>query len=407
MSTRVEPMPTSAATPDLREPYLGYRRLREEAPCCVEPRGGGVVLSRFADVAAALKHPGLRMSDLLGPVMNTPKPLQPVVRPAARTISRMMLFTDPPDHTRLRGLANRAFTPRAVEAMRARVGEIAEGLLDDLRPSGPVDLMGGFANWLPVIVIAEMLGTAVSDLRRFKRWSDDFALLISSSGQPAPVIAFRGAWSVYCLQRYLRRLVRQRRARPGNNLLDAMIAAEEGGDALTEQELVSNALLLLVAGHITTTHLIGSGVLALLQHPDQLALLREEPALLPSAVEEILRYESPLQFTGRFAADEVVVNGHRIPAGSAVALCLGSANHDPDQFAEPERLDITRTENRHLAFAAGAHFCLGAALARLEGQVAIGAVLRRFPELRLAGERIEWRKAGVQRGLKRLAVHLA
>jgi pimeloyl-[acyl-carrier protein] synthase len=407
MSTLLGPLPTGGAAPQLREPYLGYQRLREEAPCCVVPGAGRVVLSRYADVATALKHPGLRMSDLLGPVMSMPKALQPVVRPAARTISRMMLFTDPPDHTRLRGLANRAFTPRAVEAMRARVEEIAEGLLDDLRPAGPVDLMGGFANWLPVIVIAEMLGTAVDDLRKFKRWSDDFALLVSSSGQPAPVIASRGAWAVYCLQKYLRRLVRERRAKPGNNLLDAMIAAEESGDVLTEQELVSNALLLLVAGHITTTHLIGSGVLALLQHPDQLELVRARPELMPSAVEEILRYESPLQFTGRFTPDAVEVNGHRIPAGCAVALCLGSANHDPEQFAEPERLDITRPDNRHLAFAAGAHFCLGAALARLEGQVAIGAVLRRFPKLRLASERIEWRKAGAQRGLKRLMVTLA
>jgi cytochrome P450 len=251
-----------------------------------------------------------------------------------------------------------------------------------------------------------LIGAEIKDQRAIKVWSDDFALLISASTRPAAVVAARGAWGVYRLERYLRRLVRMKRSNPGNSLLDALIAAEESGDALTEQELVSNALLLLAAGHITTTNLIGNGLLALLQHPDQLNLLRQNPELLPGAVEELLRYESPLQFTGRVAARDTEINGHAVEAGRAIVLGLGSANRDPNQFPDPNRLNIQRTENRHLAFAGGAHFCLGAALARLEGQIAIDALLARYPNLRLAEERIEWRNAGVVRGLKRLPVHL-
>lgn len=405
MPDLLDQSPRTSAEAEIPEPYRRYRWLREEAPLGADPTTR-VVLTRYADVAAALRHPQLAMSRVLEPVLNMPKALQPVVRPAARLLSRMMLFTDPPDHTRLRGLANRAFTPRAVEGMRARVEEIADELLDPLDRPGPVDLIDGFANWLPIIVIAELLGAVVENRRRIKVWSDDFALLVSSSEQPALVVALRGARSVYSLQRYLRKLVRARRANPGTTLLDALIAAEDSGDTLTEQELVSNALLLLVAGHITTTNLIGNGLLALLQNPEQLDLLRGDSDLMPGAIEELLRYESPLQFTGRVAAADLEINGNRIEAGRTVALGLGAANHDPAQFPDPERLDIRRTDNRHLAFAGGAHFCLGAALARLEGQVAIGTVLRRFPNLRLTGDRIEWRKAGVQRGLKQLPVFL-
>jgi len=290
--------------------------------------------------------------------------------------------------------------------MRARIREIADELLGRLKGPGPVDLIDTYANWLPIQVIAEMLGAELEDRRAIKVWSDDFALLISASTRPALVVAARGARGVYCLQRTMRRLVRRKRANPGNSLLDALIAAEESGDVLTEQELVSNALLLLAAGHITTTNLIGNGLLALLQHPEQLHLLRENPNLMPQAVEELLRFESPLQFTGRVAGRDTEINGHSIKAGQTLVLGLGSANRDPEQFPHPDRLDIQRTENRHLAFAGGAHFCLGAALARLEGQIALDALLSRFPKLRLADPRAEWRNAGVVRGLKRLPVYL-
>jgi pimeloyl-[acyl-carrier protein] synthase len=390
----IHPGPAAVLAPDEgQELYLHYRRLREEAPVSVEPATGRPVLTRYADASAALKHPLLSSREVLEPVMSMPRPLKPVVRPAARILMRIMLFTDEPDHTRLRGLANRAFTPRVVEGMRTRIQAIANRLLDELDAGGSVDLIGGYANWLPVIVIAEMLGAPPADRRRIKAWSDDFALLISSSSRPALEVALRGARSSLQLQRYLRRLVRQRRANPGDTLLDGLIAAEESGDALTQEELIANAILLLVAGHISTTHLIGNGLLALLRHPAQLELLRQEPPLLPGAVEEFLRYESPFQWTGRVAVQDLELNGHPVRAGTAVAIGLGAANRDPAQFADP-------------AFGAGVHFCLGAALARLEGQIGIGTVLDRFPDLRLAATRMEWRNTGVIRGLERLPVFL-
>ena len=388
-------------------PYERYRRLREESPAYLDPTTGRLILTGYAEVAAALKHPHLSSRAALAPAMNMPKALLPLLRPATRILLRIMLFTDPPDHARLRALANRAFTPRAVEGLRSRIEEIAEGLLDDLPAADPVDLIGAYANWLPIMVIAEVLGAPVTDRRRIKRWSDDWALLISSSSRPAAEVALRGAVSGLFLQRYLRGLIRQRRAHPGNSLLDALIAAEEDGDVLTQDELIANAILLLVAGHITTTNLIGNGLLALLHHPEQLRALQEDPSLMPSAVEEFLRYDSPIQFSGRVASSDLELNGHVIPAGQTVVIGLGAANRDPAQFPEPDRLDIRRPENRHLAFGAGVHFCLGAALARLEGQIGIGAVLQRFPDLRLAAEEVVWRRTGVLRGLERLPVSRA
>ena len=406
MTSPAQGLPGTSSPDEVPELYRHYQELRKNPPFVTDAARGNLVVARYADVAAACRHPQLVMARVLAPALAMPESLQPVIRPAMRTLSRMMLFTDPPDHTRLRGLANRAFTPRAVEGMRSRIREIADNLLDRIAGPGPVDLIGTYANWLPIQVIAEMLGAELEDQRAIKRWSDDFALLISGSRQTAIVVAARGAWGVYCLQRYMRRLVRRKRANPDTSLLDALIAAEESGDVLTEQELVSNALLLLAAGHITTTNLIGNGLLALLQHPDQLDLLRQQPELMPQAVEEMLRYESPLQFTGRVAGVDTVINGFRVKTGQTLVLGLGAANHDPEQFPHPDRLDIQRTENRHLAFAGGAHFCLGAALARLEGQIAIDAILRRFPNLRLADQQVEWRNAGVIRGLKRLPVYL-
>jgi cytochrome P450 len=404
MAVPSDPTITRAANQALAEPYLRYRRLREESPILEDPATGRLVLTRYADVAAALKHPQLSSREVLAPAMNMPKTLRPVVRPAVRILTRIMLFTDPPEHARLRALANRAFTPRAVEGLRGRVQEIADDLLDQVPASGPVDLIAAYANWLPIIVIAELLGAPVGDRRRIKRWSDDWALLISSSSRPAAEVALRGVFSGLCLQRYLRGLIRRRRARPGNTVLDALIAAEESGDVLTQDELVANAILLLVAGHITTTNLIGNGLLALLRHPEELRALREAPELLPGAVEELLRYDSPIQFSGRVALADLELNGYPIRARQTLALSIGAANRDPAQFPDPDRLDLRRAENRHLAFGAGAHFCLGAALARLEGQIGIGTVLRRFPDLRLATNEVEWRAIGALRGLKRLPV---
>lgn len=403
------PKDTALLGGDLKDPYARYRRMREEAavhPGLI-PIPGQVVVTRFAEATAALKHPSLSTERIFAFAMRTPPLLRPAVRPVERVIARMMLFVDGPPHARLRGLANRAFTPRAVEGMRPQIEALADRLLDELAgQSGPVDLIEGYANWLPVLVIADILGADTRDRRRIKRWSDDWALLLSGSTRPAGEVALRGAISGFMLQRYLKALVRRKQSRPGNSLLDELIAAVENGSGFSAEEVVSNALLLLVAGHITTTNLIGNGLLALLRNPDQLKLLRGDPELLPSAVEEFLRYETPLQFTGRIATEDLELNGHPIRAGTAVAIGLGAANRDPEQFPDPDQLDIRRPDNRQLAFGAGVHFCLGAALARLEGQIGIGTVLRRFPGLRLAEEHPPWRNAGTLRGLERLPVLL-
>jgi len=391
----------------IENPYPVYRRLREEASFHFDVGTGELLITRYADVAAALKHP--RLSAQRGAEAGFPMPafLHGLMRPVTRMLSRQMLFSDPPDHTRLRSLASRAFVPRVVEGMRRRIQGIADELLDAADGRGPVDLIGTYAAWLPVVVIAEMLDVPMQNQTRIKLWSDDLALFIGGSTMPLPAVLLRAARGVFQLRRTFRQVVRQRRRGPGrDDLLGALLAAEERGDTLTEEELVANSVLLLAAGHETTTNLIGNGVLALLRHPDQLDLLRREPELIESAVEELLRYDSPVQWTGRVALEDLEINGGRVREGQAVAISLGAANRDPDQFSDPERLDIRRAEARHLAFSHGIHFCLGAALARLEGQIAIQTLLRRFPDLRLAGGEPEWRGNFTLRGLERLPVLL-
>jgi cytochrome P450 len=272
-----------------------------------------------------------------------------------------------------------------------------------------VDVMRDYAVWLPLLVIAEMLGVPTRDRARFKVWSDDLALFIGGSTRPLPVVLTRAARGAFHLQRYFRALIRaRRRAAPQDDLLGALLAVEEQGDALTEEELLANAILLLAAGHETTTNLIGNGTYALLRHPDQLQLLRRVPELIGSAISELLRYDSPVQWTGRVALEELEIDGVRVPAGQTLALGLGAANRDPAQFPDPDRLDLRRTDNAHLAFSQGIHYCLGAALARLEGEIALRTLLARYPELRLVDARPQWQENFTLRGMKslRLAVRL-
>jgi cytochrome P450 len=296
----------------------------------------------------------------------------------------------------------KGFTPKRVAEHEPELRKIVTDLIDAIASRGECDFVADIAAPLPMIVIAEMLGARPEDRRRFKTWSDDLAAFIGGTTQPLPTILVRAARGMFQLQRYFRHLVRRRRGRPGDDLLTALITAEEKGDALSEEELLANCVLLLAAGHETTTNLIGNGIYALLQHPKQLDSLRWEPELIESAVEELLRFDSPVQWTGRVAVGEIEIGGCRIPAGQTVAMGLGAANRDPLQFADPDRLDIRRADNRHVAFGHGIHFCLGAALARLEGQVAISTVLRRFPDLRLPEKPPEWSENFTLRGLKTL-----
>jgi cytochrome P450 len=316
-----------------------------------------------------------------------------------------MLFRDPPDHTRLRSLVSRAFTPRVVEAMRPHIQEIVDGLLDRLEGARGMDVIEDLAYPLPVRVICEMLGVPIEDQDVFKEWSADIARSLDASILPAgSEVITRGQESGDALREYFRSLIAVRRKQPREDLLSALIAAEEQGDKLSEPELVATCVLLLIAGHETTVNLIGNGVLALLRHPAELRALAADPALIQTGVEELLRFDGPVQRTGRLTNADVEIDGRQISKGSIVAAVIGAANRDPAHFADPDRLDVTRRENRHIAFGFGIHFCLGAPLARIEGQVAIGTLLRRWRTLKLVSDTPEWRESSVLRGLKTLPV---
>jgi len=379
------------------DPYPTYHRLRSEDPVHESPLGFWV-LTRYEDVVATLRDPRFAKEPMIAAV-------------AARlgfdagAVGISMLDRDPPDHTRLRGLASKAFTPRVVERLRPRVQEIVDGLLDRVERAGTMDLIEEFAYPIPVNVICEMLGVPVEDHEQFKGWSLDLARgLDSIMLGPESDVVKRSGKAREGLSSYIRQLIGERRSAPRGDLLSALIATEEAGDKLSEPELVAMSILLLVAGHETTVNLIGNGVLALLRHPDQLRQLRERPDLIGSAVEELLRYDGPVQRTARTSSEDVTIGNRTIPGGAIVMPFIGAADRDPAQFRDPDRLDITRTENRHIAFGLGIHFCLGAPLARIEGQIAISTLVKRMPKLALAVERPEHRQSLTLRGLTALPV---
>jgi cytochrome P450 len=381
------------------DPYPFYRRLREEDPVHQSPLGIWV-LTRYDDTVMVLRDPRFGregMAELLEARLGAG-----AVRPAN---TRDMLFRDPPDHTRLRSLVSRAFTPRVVEAMRPHIQEIVDGLLDRVEGARGMDVIEDLAYPLPVTVICEMLGVPTADQDVFKQWSADIARSLDAAILPAgSEVITRGQEAGDALREYFRSLIAVRRKSPKPDLLSALIAAEEQGDKLSEPELVATCVLLLIAGHETTVNLIGNGLLALLQHPDQMRALAGDPALIQTGVEELLRYDGPVQRTSRMTLADVEIGGKQIPKGSVVVAAIAAANRDPAHFPDPERLDITRRDNRHIAFGFGIHFCLGAPLARIEGQVAIGTLLRRMPALKLVSDTPEWRESSVLRGLKTLPV---
>jgi len=381
------------------DPYPFYRRLREEDPVHQSPLGIWV-LTRYDDTVMVLRDPRFGregMAELMEARLGAGS-----VRPAN---TRDMLFRDPPDHTRLRALVSRAFTPRVVEAMRPHIQEIVDGLLDRVEGARGMDVIEELAYPLPVTVICEMLGVPTADQDVFKQWSADIARSLDAAILPAgSEVITRGQEAGDALREYFRSLIAVRRKRPLPDLLSALIAAEEQGDKLSEPELVATCSLLLIAGHETTVNLIGNGVLALLRHPAELRALADDPALIQTGVEELLRFDGPVQRTGRMTMADVEIDGKPIPKGSIVAAVIGAANRDPAHFPDPDRLDVSRRENRHIAFGFGIHFCLGAPLARIEGQVAIGTLLRRMPSLKLVSDTPEWRESSVLRGLKTLQV---
>jgi cytochrome P450 len=391
-------VPFNPMDPDfIADPYPTYRRLRAEEPVHHNPLGFWV-LTRYDDVMATLRD-----------ARAVKEPIAAFV--AARygapvpAVGLSMLDRDPPDHTRLRGLVSKAFTPKIVEQLRPDVQAIVDALLDRVEGAGSMDLIEQFAYPIPVTVICRMLGVPVEDHERFKQWSLDIARgLDAIMLPPDSEVARRSLASRHAIADYFRELIAARRARPRADLLSSLIAAEEAGDRLSEQELLATCILLLIAGHETTVNLIGNGTLALLRHPDQLKLLREQPGRIVGAVEELLRFDGPVQRTARIPGEDITIRGRTIPKGDLVMPFIGAADRDPAQFADPDRLDITRTDNRHVAFGLGIHFCLGAPLARVEGQIAINTLLRRRPRLALATERPVFRPSVTLRGLQSLPV---
>jgi pimeloyl-[acyl-carrier protein] synthase len=381
----------------IADPYPIYHALRAEDPVHLSPLGFWV-LTRYEDVVATLRDPRFAKEPLAAFVAARFGVAMPGV-------GLSMLDRDPPDHTRLRGLVSKAFTPRVVEGLRPHIQEIVDDLLDRVEGAGAMDLIEDFAYPLPVIVICEMLGVPVADRERFKGWGLDIARGLDAIWLPAESEVGRQSMaSRHALTGYFRELIAERRAAPRADLLSALIAAEETGDRLSEEELLATCILLLVAGHETTVNLIGNGTLALLRHPAEMRRLREDPGLVAGAVEELLRYDGPVQRTARIPSEDVVVGGRAIGKGELVMPFIGAADRDPAQFREPDRLDITRADNRHIAFGWGIHFCLGAPLARLEGQIAFQTLFRRLPKLALATDRPQYRQSLTLRGLSALPV---
>jgi pimeloyl-[acyl-carrier protein] synthase len=405
MTLTDHPLLDLAAAEMLVDPYPTYARLRADGRIAYRsttpPHEAFIVLSRFADVQLALRDPrfGRRnFADLARSGLGD--------GPLSRSLVRWMVFRDPPDHTRLRGLVSKAFTPKAVERLSDVIHDLVERLLEPLAERAGFDLIAEFAYPLPVLVICELLGASPAERTRFRAWSAALAKGLDSPGLLSARDLELANAAAAAMTTYFHDLLRRRRAAPAADLLSALAAAEQDGDRLTEDELLANCVLLFFAGHETTVNLIGNGVLALLRHPDQLELLRDRPLLAAQAVEELLRFDSPVQRTGRVAlADVELADGQVIRAGEAVSLLIGSANRDPRPFEEPERLRLARPEaHRHLAFAAGIHYCVGAPLARLEAQIAIACLLRRLPGLRLLDETPEWRPTLSLRGLRALLV---
>ena len=375
----------------LADPYPYYHQLRCEAPVYWSEAMEAWLLTRYGDAEATLRDPRLVSGTrIAAAVRQLPETVQPEVQALEGHISTWMGFIDPPDHTRLRALVSNAFTPRMIRGLGPRIQAIVDELLDRVQEAGRMDLIADFAFPLPAIVIAEMLGLPPEDREQFKQWSNDVMAFLGT-GRSRVDVARRAQQGVYALKDYLRGIFRQRRQRPEEDLISALLVVEEEGDRLSEEEMFGMCVFLLVAGHETTLALIGNGLLALLRNPEQKQMLQEDPGLIDSAVEEFLRYDSPIQHQTRVAREDFELEGQRIRRGDRVLPMLGAANRDPAQFADPDRLDIRRQPNPHLAFGYGIHFCLGAPLARLEGQIAIRTILRRLPRMQLTEGNLRWR----------------
>lgn len=382
------------------DPYPVLDQLREAEPVHHDTVLNRYVLTRAADVEALLWDRSLSVD----PRKAAPGTFEANFVFAEHEGEPSMLFSDPPYHTRLRKLVTKAFTAKAVEDMRPRIQAITDELLHAIDPAGEVELMKAFCEPLPTIVIAEMLGVDPADRDDFKRWSDTGVMSFNPMLSPEERQVVNAASEA--LAEYLRHAVAERRERPREDLVTSLVQAEVDGEKLTEDEIVTMCALLLAAGNVTTTDLMGNGIHALLRNPDQLRVLQDDPALIKNAVEEILRYDAPVTQSGRTPLAPYEIGGTPIAPGQSVTPSLAAANHDPAAHADPHSFDITRKDVEHHSFGGGVHYCLGAPLARAEAQVAIGTLVRRFPAMRPGGSPLEWRRVPGFRGLARLPVYL-
>ena len=383
----------------LADPYPLYHRLRREDPVHWDPFLHTWVVTRYADVVRVLR-------DFSAVCTPTPAQLSAMglsaLNPIAQVMVKQMLFLDAPAHSRIRSLAAAAFTPQRVEVLRGHIREIVRGLLGKVKPRASMDVIADLAVPLPCIVTAEILGVPVEDHHQLKLWSQDFAEMLGNF-QHNPDRIPKILKTMEDMTAYFRAAMHGNNLRP-DGLVNSLKNAEIQGDRLTEEEVVANSIVTMVGAQETTTNLIGSGALSLLRHPDQLEKLRVDPSLIPSATEELLRYESPSQHTVRLAPEDTELGGKEIRKRQAVRAVMAAANRDPERFPDPDRLDITRQDNRHVAFGYGAHFCFGAPLARIEGQIALEEMVRWFPHWSLEPGPLVWRTNSGLRGLTSLRV---
>jgi cytochrome P450 len=384
----------------LADPYPLYERLRREDPVHWDPYLHSWVVTRYADVITVLH-------DFSAARTPTPEQLSAIglskLTPLARVMVKQMLFLDPPSHSRIRGLAACAFTPARVSSLKNRIQQLADKLLNAVAPNGRMDVLADFAEPLPAIVTTELFGVSTEFAVQLKTWSAKFAEMLGNfQHNPDRIPSMLD--TIDNLTAFFRKAVEEQKKKPCPGLVHSLVQAEVEGDRLTEEEVIANCIITLVGGLETTTNLIGNGVLTLLRHPDEMQHLRNNPSLIVSAVEELLRYESPSQHTARLAPSDVTLGGKSIRKRQAVIAVMGAGNRDPERFPDPDRLDLARQDNRHLAFGWAAHFCFGAPLARLEGQVAFATLLNRFPDLTLDSGPIIWRENLGLRGLQALNI---
>ena len=414
-------------------PYPFYEQLRNQDPVHWDEELGFWVLTHYSDIDALYTDERFsRAQGLMRGFQRLSETERQIAEPVYHSFSQTVFYADPPYHTHLRGLMNHAFTPRRVERLRPYIQKTVDELLDLAQTKAKVDVIHDLAYPLPVMVIAELLGLPASDRAQFKKWSDDLFAILGTVRHKSADLLGRAEQSLKEMTDYVKDLSRKRRAAPQDDLLTALLSVTADEDtacpdshgsssphaagelirereissALTEEELVANINILLSTGHETTTHLIGNGLLALLQHPEQFEKLQAQPVLLAPAIEEMLRYDNPVQITYRSVLEDANIKGKSIRKGDLVNTIIGSANRDPQRFSHPDSFDITRSEGRHLGFGMGIHFCIGAPLVRLEAEVVFETILRRFPNISLAAETLEWQEHPIFRGLKSLPVTL-